>query len=95
MLKIAGSGAYGDMNAHIVDLARFLIGDFAAVCGAQEIFVKQRPTADGKMENVTADDATHFLAHFQSGALGSFLATRFATGRKIIYGWKILAVKAV
>jgi predicted dehydrogenase len=34
------------------------------------------------MEKVTADDATHFLAHFQSGALGSFLATRFATGRK-------------
>jgi predicted dehydrogenase len=80
--KIAGSGAHGDMNAHIVDLARFLVGDFAAVSGAQEIFVKERPTTDGKMAKVSADDATYFLAHFQSGALGSFLATRFATGRK-------------
>jgi len=80
--KVAGSGAHGDMNAHIVDLARFLVGDFAAVSGAQEVFVKERPTADGKMAKVSADDATYFLAHFQSGALGSFLATRFATGRK-------------
>ena len=80
--KIAGSGAHGDMNAHIVDLARFLVGDFEAVSGAQEIFVKERPTMDGKMGVVTADDATNFLARFESGALGSFIATRFATGRK-------------
>ena len=80
--KIAGSGAHGDMNAHIVDMARFLVGDFASVSGAQEIFVKERPTNEGKMAKVSADDATYFLAHFQSGALGSFLATRFATGRK-------------
>ena len=80
--KIAGSGAHGDMNAHIVDLARFLVGEFASVSGAQEVFVKERPTNDGTMAKVTADDATYFLAHFQSGALGSFLATRFATGRK-------------
>jgi predicted dehydrogenase len=88
--KIAGSGAHGDMNAHIVDLARFLVGDFAAVCGAQEIFIKERPNADGKMSKVSADDATYFLAHFQSGALGSFLATRFATGRKNCLRMEIL-----
>jgi predicted dehydrogenase len=82
-LQEAGSGAHGDMNAHIVDLARYLVGEFEAVTGAQEIFVKERPRSDGEgMGAVTADDATYFMARFQNGALGSFLATRFATGRK-------------
>jgi predicted dehydrogenase len=81
--KEAGSGAHGDMNAHIVDLARYLVGEFEAVSGAQEIFVKERPLADGSGSGkVTADDATYFIARFRDGALGSFLATRFATGRK-------------
>ena len=81
-VKESGSGAHGDMNAHIVDLARFLIGDIEAVNGAKEVFVKQRRTIDGKMLDVTADDAMYFLARFQCGALGAFLCSRFATGRK-------------
>ncbi|MBI9046591.1 MAG: Gfo/Idh/MocA family oxidoreductase [Anaerolineaceae bacterium] len=82
-VKIAGSGAHGDMNAHIVDLARFLVGEISSVCGAQEIFVKERPFASRKgLGTVTADDATYFMANFNNGTLGSFLATRFATGRK-------------
>jgi predicted dehydrogenase len=78
-----GSGAHGDMNAHTVDLARYLVGEIEAVSGALEIFVKERPLADGSgMGAVTADDAMYFLARFRDGALGSFMATRFATGRK-------------
>jgi predicted dehydrogenase len=81
--KVAGSGAHGDMNAHIVDLARWLVGEIDAVCGAQEIFIKERPLADGKgTGTVTADDATYLMARFRDGALGSFNASRFATGRK-------------
>ena len=82
-VKKGGSGAHGDMNAHIVDLARFLVGEIEAVCGAQEIFIKKRPHPGGKgTGTVTADDAMYFLARFRDGALGSFMATRFATGRK-------------
>lgn len=81
-IKESGSGAHGDMNAHIVDLARFLVGDIEAVNGAKEIFVKQRKTTDGKLLDVTADDAMYFLARFECGALGAFLSSRFATGRK-------------
>lgn len=81
-VKEGGSGAHGDMSAHTVDLARYLVGEFEAVNGVQEIFVKERPSAGGKMLPVTADDATCFLSRFQNGALGSFLSTRFATGRK-------------
>jgi predicted dehydrogenase len=82
-VKEGGSGAHGDMNAHTVDLARFLVGEIEAVSGAKEIFVKERPLADGSgTGSVTADDALYFIAKFRDGALGTFMATRFATGRK-------------
>jgi predicted dehydrogenase len=82
-VKEGGSGAHGDMNAHTVDLARYLLGEVEAVSGAKEIFVKERPLADGSGRGtVTADDALYFIARFRNGALGSFMATRFATGRK-------------
>jgi predicted dehydrogenase len=81
--KVAGSGAHGDMNAHVVDLARHLVGEVEAVCGAQEIFIKERTLPGGKGKGeVTADDSAFALARFQCGALGSFMVTRFATGRK-------------
>ena len=81
--SIAGSGAHGDMNAHIVDLARFLVGEVEAVCGAEEVFIKERQLPDGSGNGtVTADDALFSLARFADGALGSFMATRFASGRK-------------
>jgi predicted dehydrogenase len=81
--KVAGSGAHGDMNAHIVDLARFLVSEIEAVCGADEVFIKERKLTYGSgMRKVTADDALFSLARFSNGALGSFMATRFASGRK-------------
>ena len=89
---IAGSGAHGDLNAHIIDLARYLVGEFASVVGMSETFIKERPleaeatglSARGRKKKgrVTVDDAVLFLARFRSGAIGSFEATRFATGRK-------------
>jgi len=91
---VAGSGSHGDLNAHIIDVARFLVGDFEAVVGMSETFVKERPLTDtgttggltaqatGGMGKVTVDDATLFLARFTNGALATFEATRFAAGRK-------------
>jgi predicted dehydrogenase len=92
--SVAGSGSHGDLNAHIIDIARFLIGEFESVVGMEETFVKERPltevgttgglaaVATGGMGEVTVDDATLFLVRFANGALGSFEATRFAAGRK-------------
>ena len=82
-VKKGGSGAHGDMNAHIVDLARYLVGEFEAVCCAQEIFIKERPLNDGTgMGKVTADDSAYIMARFRDGALGAFLVSRLATGHK-------------
>ena len=87
--RVAGSGAHGDMNAHLVDLARFLLGEVEAVCGAQEVFTKERMRSDGALSEVTADDATFALARFREGALGAFLVTRNATGRKNFLRWEL------
>jgi predicted dehydrogenase len=90
--EVAGSGAHGDLNAHSIDLARFLIGEFDRVVGHNRTFVKERPIPEsstglsGKASStkgeVTVDDATSFIADFKNGAMGMFIATRFATGRK-------------
>ncbi|MFE9684366.1 Gfo/Idh/MocA family protein [Streptomyces sp. NPDC006285] len=90
----AGSGALGDLGAHIVDLAQYLVGEpVTGVSALTETFVRERPLLSGASSGlsaagggesgpVTVDDAALFTGRFASGALASFEATRFATGRK-------------
>ena len=81
--KLAGSGAHGDLNAHLVDLTRALTGlEFDAVCGLQQTFTKERPDGAGGKAKVDVDDAFCFLAKFKGGAIGTYEATRVAPGRK-------------
>lgn len=78
-----GSGAHGDLNAHLIDLVRTIAGlEFDAVCGVQQTFTRQRPDGHGGMAKVSVDDAFCFLATFRGGAIGTFEASRVATGRK-------------
>ncbi|QDV07609.1 1,5-anhydro-D-fructose reductase [Planctomycetes bacterium Poly30] len=78
----AGSGAHGDLNAHIVDMARFVTGqEFEAIHGAiAKTFVEERKNADGSMSPSTVDDVVSFLAMMESGATASFEASRLAQG---------------
>src|SRR3954466_9266719 len=89
----AGSGALGDIGAHIVDLTQYITGQrLTGVSAMLETFVKERPlpAAGGTLSGVggegtgtvTVDDAAVFLGRFTGGALASFEATRFALGRK-------------
>ena len=89
----AGSGALGDIGAHIIDLAQFVTGErITSVTGLLETFVTERPVAteftglsgQGGTERgpVTVDDAAVFLARLSGGGVGTFEATRFAFGRK-------------
>jgi len=96
----AGSGALGDIGAHIVDMTQFVTGQTVdAVSGTVETIVKRRPllgadptrslslskgagTAGEGYGEVTVDDAAIFTGRLSNGALVSFEATRFATGRK-------------
>ena len=92
---ISGSGTHGDINAHIIDLGRYLVGEFKEVCGLMHTFIKERPLMDQsgkgdglgakgskKMGKVTVDDAAMFIGRFHNGALANLEATRFALGRK-------------
>lgn len=80
----AGSGALGDIGAHSIDLARFLVGEIAEVSGHLETFVETRPVAGSRTKRgrVTVDDAALALLRFEGGAIGTMEATRFARGRK-------------
>ncbi|MBG86892.1 MAG: dehydrogenase [Verrucomicrobiales bacterium] len=91
--KIAGSGTHGDIDAHIIDLGRYLVGELKEVCGMMETFTKTRPlweegTAppsaqkNGKKGKVTVDDAVSWVGRFKNGAVANLEATRFAWGRK-------------
>lgn len=96
--KDAGSGAHGDLNAHIIDACRFITGEeVTEVCGAiNETFIKERAIPEQELGNikggkvskkarmgkVTVDDAVLFLARLSGGGVASFEATRLATGRK-------------
>lgn len=99
--EIAGSGSLGDLGAHVIDMARFLVGEFTEVIGMSDTFVKQRPvptemtglsakgSKDAPKGDVTVDDAALFMARFQNGALGSFEATRFAAGHRCTNSFEI------
>ena len=80
---IAGSGALGDLGAHIIDLGRFLVGEFRSVSALTRTFIKERALPNGKgTSTVDVDDAFVATVEFENGAIGTVEATRFAAGRK-------------
>ncbi|ROS33357.1 MULTISPECIES: Gfo/Idh/MocA family protein [unclassified Curtobacterium] len=95
--ELAGSGALGDIGAHAIDLVEHVTGaELTRVSGLLETFVTERPlladgvglsgTASSERGQVTVDDAAFFTARLgggaADGAIGTFEATRYATGRK-------------
>jgi len=77
--SLAGSGALGDLGAHVVDLARYLVGEFATVSAQTATF---QPGRD-------VDDAVEAAVTFENGAVGTIEASRFATGRKNAFRWEV------
>lgn len=88
--SVAGSGVTGDLLAHCIDTAMWLNGGIDEVVGMTETFVKERThQLTGKVEPVTIDDASIFMARFANGSLGKFEATRYARGHKALYTFEI------
>ena len=91
---LAGSGALGDLGAHIIDVGRYLLGDVNSVSALTKTFINERPKLDGSgMGEVTVDDAFAAVLEFESGALGTVEASRFCAGRKNALGFEINAEK--
>ena len=91
--EIAGSGALGDIGAHIVDLVQYVTGEsLTGLSALTATFVKERPlpasasglsgTSGTETGDGDVDDAAVFSRTLSGGALATFEATRFATGRK-------------
>ena len=81
--KTAGSGALGDLGAHIIDLGRFLVGEPASVMALTKTFIKQRPLPGGIGSGIVeVDDAFEAIIEFENGAIGTLEASRFCPGRK-------------
>jgi predicted dehydrogenase len=80
---LAGSGALGDLGAHIIDLGRFLVGEPRRVSALTRTFIPERPMPDGQgTGQVDVDDAFVAAVEFENGAIGTVEASRFAAGRK-------------
>jgi predicted dehydrogenase len=75
----AGSGALGDLGAHVVDVARYLVGEIDSVAAMAATFWPERQV----------DDAVESAVSFENGAVGTIEATRFANGRKNALTWEI------
>ena len=75
----AGSGALGDLGTHVIDLARFLVGEISSVSGLVSTFVPGRKV----------DDALEVAVEFEGGAVGTIEATRLALGRRNAFQWEI------
>jgi len=92
--EMTGSGTLGDLMAHSIDLARFLVGEIKEVTGMAETFIKQRPIGEMAgglnavlsdevvMADVDVDDAVAAMLKFENGAMGVLEATRFAQGNR-------------
>ena len=107
--RLAGSGAHGDLNAHIIDMTRFVTGqEIVEICGAvTETFIKRRSLMTGvvaggiaaglkkskRTGRVTVDDTILALARFSGGAVASFEAARQATGNQNRNGFEINGTK--
>lgn len=93
--KIAGTGALGDIGTHVIDMARYLVGEFDEVFATLKTYINERPIQQGSVDKlgtvkaddnvqkapVDVDDEASFMIRFCNGAVGSIEATRNGWGR--------------
>jgi predicted dehydrogenase len=85
----AGSGVIGDLAAHSIDLARFLVGEIATVSAATRIFIDRRRRPEGGEATVDVEDAVEAVVEFANGAVGTLEASTFCPGRKNFFTFEI------
>lgn len=100
---IAGSGALGDIGSHVIDFARYLVGEIVSVNALMKTYIKERPIQQGTLDKLGAasavtntkkapvdvDDEVVALLRFENGAIGSLEVTRNAQGRNNFLGFEI------
>ncbi len=83
------SGILLDIGSHVIDMARFLVGEILGVSGLSRTWNTTRKTRAGQEERVSADEGTSALLEFAGGASGTMECSGVATGRKNELAWEI------
>jgi predicted dehydrogenase len=87
---VAGAGALGDIGSHIIDIARYLVGDIDRVLASGRTLISERPGADGDPAAVSVDDIYSMMVEFSAGASGTIEASWAATGHKCDLGFELI-----
>ena len=77
---VCGGGVLVDLGAHVIDIVRFLLGDFKRVCASPVTAIPERPDGKGGTVRVDTDDVTLAIAEMENGAVGTIEASKLATG---------------
>jgi predicted dehydrogenase len=88
--ELAGAGALGDIGSHIIDIARYLVGDVDRVLAQGRTLIGERPDDSGVPTQVSVDDLYSMLVEFAGGASGSIEASWAATGHKCDLGFELI-----
>lgn len=89
----AGGGSLVTMGSHVIDCARYLVGDIAGLVATLDTFVSERPKGDGSMGQVDVDDSAAVLVRFRNRAIGLVYTSWLAYGRKHHFEWELNATR--
>ena len=94
--EYAGSGALADLGVHLIDLTRFLFGEFKSVCALQTTVVKERMKLDSdEYAPVLVDDVTSFIAKLEDDVIANFMVTKCAIGEGNTIKYEIYGTEGV
>jgi predicted dehydrogenase len=94
--EYAGSGVIGDLGVHLIDMTRYLVGDFKTVYGTIETIVKQRQKLDSdEYGDVETDDLASFIAKLENNITANFLISRCAIGNENTIKFEIYGTDGV
>ena len=94
--SMAGSGVLGDLGVHLVDMTKFLIGDFKSVYAMKDVVVKERPREDcDETGAVETDDIVSFIAKLENDIITNFTVTRCALGNRNTIKYEVYGTKGV
>lgn len=80
--ELAGFGVLGDQGSHVVDMIRFLVGEFKSVLSLTRVGLRERVWEDGRREEVLVDDVALVMARMKNGVIGTIEVSRFSPGRR-------------
>ncbi len=94
--EFAGSGTLADLGVHLIDLTRFLLGEFRSVCAMQSTVVKERMKLDSdEFAPVLVDDITSFVASLENEVIANFMVTKCAIGEGNTIKYEIYGTEGV